>query len=200
MRLSITTPSTITGSNNRRLVNFTSLGLLLTTIAFASSIFTCQTFADVYVAPSGNDSAEGSRIKPLATLQAAIAVVRRSRDAGSAPRPDTIWLADGTYTIPQTLKLEGPRDSQITIRAAHQGKAILDASIALKESQFVRSQDSRLQNEVMGKVWECDLKKAEFSTRRSFRIVSMTPEAYSSFSATISGNQFRGGPMIETRR
>ncbi len=168
MRLSITTPSTITDSNNRRLANFTYIGLLLTTIALASSISVCEAFADVYVAPSGNDSAEGSRIKPLATLQAAVAVVRRSRDAGSVPRPVTIWLADGTYTIPQTLKLEGPRDSQITIRAAHHGKAILDASIALKESQFVRSQDPRLQKEVIGKVWECDLKKAGVQHAKKF--------------------------------
>ena len=48
--------------------------------------------ADVYVSNSGNDDNPGTRQKPFASLQKALAAVR---DAG----PGTIWLAEAEYYV-----------------------------------------------------------------------------------------------------
>jgi Right handed beta helix region len=61
--------------------------------------------ADLYVAPQGDDRADGSRARPLASLEAARDAVRRLR-ASAPSEAVTVWLAGGTYVRSASFVLE----------------------------------------------------------------------------------------------
>lgn len=89
---------------------------------------------DIFVSPSGDDTAAGTANRPLATLGAARDQARRSGKLGK--ESVTIHLADGTYFLRDTLVL-GPEDSgsaehPVTYRAQNEGKAVLSGGIPLK--------------------------------------------------------------------
>lgn len=89
---------------------------------------------DIYVSPSGDDTAAGTAERPLATLSVARDQARKSGKLGK--EPVTIHLADGTYFLRDTLVL-GPEDSgsaeyPVTYHAQNEGKAILSGGIPLK--------------------------------------------------------------------
>jgi len=57
--------------------------------------------ADLYVSPKGDDTADGSKDHPLATLA-------KARDAARGLSKDqeiTIWVAGGDYLFGESLKL-----------------------------------------------------------------------------------------------
>ncbi len=62
---------------------------------------------EVFVAPHGDDRADGSRARPLASLEAARDAVRRARTTSPA-EPVTVWLAGGTYQRSGSFVLEAP--------------------------------------------------------------------------------------------
>jgi hypothetical protein len=62
---------------------------------------------EIYVAPAGNDRNPGTKQSPLATLQQARDLARRTKKPGE---PLTIILRGGTYYLPATFILE-PEDS-----------------------------------------------------------------------------------------
>jgi len=76
---------------------------------------------DVYVSPRGSDANAGTREKPFATLQKALAAVR---GAG----PATVWLAEGEYRLTHGAALDGKhsgaKGAPLTIRseAAHKAR------------------------------------------------------------------------------
>ena len=53
-----------------------------------------------YVSPTGNDKNSGSKAEPFATLGAAQRTVRQV----AGREPVTVWLSEGTYYLPETLK------------------------------------------------------------------------------------------------
>ena len=55
--------------------------------------------AEIYIAPSGNDSNPGTIAQPIATLSHAQELAR----AASASGPVTVLLRDGTYYLPAPL-------------------------------------------------------------------------------------------------
>jgi hypothetical protein len=87
--------------------------------------------ADLFVAPSGNDSSSGTAGAPFQTLGAARDAARKVAGKEAV----TVHVADGVYYLPQTLGFT-PADSgtakcSVTYRAEHEGKAILSGGLKL---------------------------------------------------------------------
>ena len=88
---------------------------------------------DIYVAPSGNDSNDGSKQSPLATIAAAQDALRKSQTLGQ--KPCTVTLADGVYYLPEALVFT-PEDSgsatfPVVYRAQNQARAVLSGGLKL---------------------------------------------------------------------
>jgi hypothetical protein len=62
-----------------------------------------------FVSPAGSDSNPGSKEEPFMTIQRAQKAVRLQLSA-TKPEDITVWLADGTYFLSETLHF-GPEDS-----------------------------------------------------------------------------------------
>ncbi|GGM55209.1 sigma-70 family RNA polymerase sigma factor [Dactylosporangium sucinum] len=79
------------------------------------------TFADLYVAPGGSDSGDGTAGRPFATLGRAVAVVRPGQ---------TIALRGGTYrpTAPVTIGTSGDAQHRITLSAYGDEQPVIDAA------------------------------------------------------------------------
>ena len=82
---------------------------------------------EIHVAPTGDDQADGSEARPLATLTAARDRARASGRLGK--EPVVVRLADGIHFLKEPLRL-GPQDGgsaehPATWRAANEGRAIL---------------------------------------------------------------------------
>jgi Right handed beta helix region len=75
--------------------------------------------ADFYVAPKGDDTAAGTKEKPLATMEAARDAARK---AGAGPH--RIVVMPGDYFLAKPLALDA-RDSGLTLEAAGTGKVTL---------------------------------------------------------------------------
>jgi hypothetical protein len=96
------------------------LALLVVGPAFAAETV-------VHVAPTGDDAADGSRAKPVASLIGARDAVRRLRAAGKAG-PVRVVVADGTYRFAEPLVLTpedgGSTDAPIRYEAAPGAKPV----------------------------------------------------------------------------
>lgn len=63
---------------------------------------------EVFVAPTGSDSAPGTKAEPLKSLQGAVNRVREIRNSGHWPRGGvTVTFASGRYPIAETVTLDG---------------------------------------------------------------------------------------------
>ena len=89
---------------------------------------------DVYVAPTGNDTAEGTSVQPLASLSGARDYVRRSGKLGK--EPITVHLNDGTYFLSETFVLtaidSGTKDCPVTYQADHKDKVVISGGALLR--------------------------------------------------------------------
>lgn len=65
----------------------------------------CQKGTHIHVSPDGDDSADGSKGKPFATLERARTAVLAARE-----KPVTVWLGGGDYHLGRPFEL-GPADS-----------------------------------------------------------------------------------------
>ncbi len=82
--------------------------IVCTVIATPShKAFSAPAPASLYVSPDGNDTAPGTREKPVATIGRAQALAREVRKAG---KPVAVILRGGTYYLPGTLVF-APEDS-----------------------------------------------------------------------------------------
>ena len=88
---------------------------------------------DVYVAPTGNDTAEGTSQQPLASLTGARDYLRRSGKLGK--EPVTVHLNDGTYFLAETFVLtavdSGTKECPVTYQATNEGKVVISGGILL---------------------------------------------------------------------
>lgn len=125
----------------------------------------CDKGTHIHVAPSGNDAADGSRGKPLASIPQALAKAATEAKAG---RKATVWLADGDYAISEPLQLgaghSGTAGNPVVLRAQNPRKARLQGGRQLTASEFSPVTDpaalDRMRPEVRGKVLRLDLAKA----------------------------------------
>ena len=86
--------------------------------------------ADIYVSQEGADTNDGTASQPLATLAAAQTKARRYTGKESV----TVWVADGTYHLSQTLHFDGAdsgtADAPIIYRATAGAKVTLKGSLS----------------------------------------------------------------------
>lgn len=109
--------------------------LLILTGVVAGGVHAGEGTAYVHVAQGGDDSAPGTRDKPLATLTAARDRVRRMRTSGHAG-PVDVLVMPGTYHLAEPLRL-GPEDSgtpsgPTTYRATDAGAATLSGGVPIR--------------------------------------------------------------------
>jgi hypothetical protein len=105
-------------------------GMLLA-FGFIASVQVALSAADsneVHVAPAGDDAADGSRAKPVASLIGARDAVRRLRADGKAG-PVRVVVADGTYHMTEPLVLTpedgGTAEAPVRYEAAPGAKPVL---------------------------------------------------------------------------
>ena len=79
------------------------------------------TAVEFFIATDGNDGWEGTRLRPLATLEGARAAVRRVKQAGMPDGGVTVWLRGGVYPRAATFSLAaedtGAVDAPVVYRA-----------------------------------------------------------------------------------
>ena len=122
-------------------------------IALLLTSFAALHAAEFYISPSGNDQAAGTREAPFASVARGLEKLR-----GAQGKAGTLWLEDGVYRVGETLGLEA-KDEKITVRAVHEGKAVLDAGLHVEPEAMAVSDDARLDATARGKVVAMDLKK-----------------------------------------
>ena len=137
---------------------FVAISVLLFSVSMPA-----QAAVEIFVSPSGNDAAPGTREQPLRTLLAARDAARklRAKQAGGA----TIWLMEGRYTLSETLEFDandsGTPDLPLVIRATAQSNVVLDGGVAIEASAFRQVKDEvmlgRLSPKARGHVWAADL-------------------------------------------
>ena len=120
-----------------------------------------------FVATDGSDRNPGTQAQPFASLQRARDAIRELTGTGASPAGGvTVWVADGTYWLPESLTLKrgdgGTQESPIVYRAAHKGRAHLCGGRAIPSHAFepVHSADvlRRLDVSARGQVVRTDLK------------------------------------------
>lgn len=120
--------------------------------------------ADVYVSPKGDDTSDGSREHPHATLSAARNAVRKL----SKDQDVTVWIGGGEYHFDKPFRL-GVEDSgtaahPVTYRAVEGETPCLTGSRNLDAADFHPVTDpatlSRIPAILRGKIVELDLAKA----------------------------------------
>nr|MBC8328673.1 hypothetical protein [Planctomycetota bacterium] len=90
---------------------------------------------EVFVSPDGSDAADGSRARPFATLERAIAEL----ELRGGPRP-TLTLLDGSWSLDRGLRL-GPRHDGWTLRAAAGARPVLLGGLRLREPELLPVRD-----------------------------------------------------------
>jgi hypothetical protein len=121
--------------------------------------------ADVFVAPTGTDAADGSAEKPVATLRRALDRVREIRAAEPArDTPIEVELADGRYELAQTVEIagedSGTERSPTVIRSIAGGRAVLSGGRTVPQWLPVTDEAvvARLDPAARGHVVQADLK------------------------------------------
>ena len=132
-RFSMRQPSAIRRSTLAALV----LGLTAASFGIGGTPLTAPAqAADVYVAPTGTDAADGSADKPVATLRRALDRVReiRAAEPGRAT-PVVVEVADGRHELAATLVItpedSGTEASPTVIRAAAGARSVISGGRAV---------------------------------------------------------------------
>ena len=87
---------------------------------------------EVFVAPTGNDAADGTKDKPVATMARARDLARTSKQLG---QPTTVILRGGVYYLPDPLVLSsedsGSKESPVIWRTAEGEQAVISGGLKL---------------------------------------------------------------------
>ncbi len=119
----------------------------------------------VYVAPNGNDQADGSFRKPFATLERAREEINRHRNRNGTLPPGgaTVYLRGGTYAVTNTFTLtaadSGSYGAPVVYRAWGGEKPVFSGGVTLKSAARVSDPAvlRRLPDAAKGKVRMFDL-------------------------------------------
>ncbi|MEN6642686.1 MAG: right-handed parallel beta-helix repeat-containing protein [Armatimonadia bacterium] len=117
--------------------------LLLTLVLIPVSLFAQNT---LYVAPTGSDTAPGTRAAPLASLAGARDAVRKLKAAGPLTGPVTVLFAPGTYYLTEPV-LFTPEDSGTAtapIIYKAQGPVIFSGGAPLKDLKETKQGNLRV--------------------------------------------------------
>ena len=104
--------------------------------------------AELYVSSKGSDANPGTQAEPVATLERAREMV--SSLAGR--RPVTVFVADGTYYLPETLVFtpadSGSARNPVVYQAENEGKVVVSGGVPLKDLAWTTYRDGILQARV----------------------------------------------------
>jgi hypothetical protein len=134
-----------------------SLVVAAAAVCFLFVLTACT--APVYVTPTGDDDAPGTRRRPLASLRGARDAVRRLREAG--PTGDiTVWFAGGTYRLDETVVF-GPADSapdgsNVVYSALPGHCPVFSSGVRITGWRKLTSYPEALPAKVRGKVYVAD--------------------------------------------
>jgi len=154
----------------------------------------CQKGTHIHVSPDGDDSADGSKGKPFATLERARAAARL------AEKPVTVWLHGGTYDLRSPLELatadSGTAQDPLVIRAVDGEKPVLTGARKITAPDFVTVTDpqaaARLAPAARGKVVALDFSKTPVVHSKPF------PDVFTDFGG-IADLYFNGQRMTLAR-
>ncbi|MEJ5995015.1 L-rhamnose mutarotase [Pedobacter sp. Du54] len=119
--------------------------------------------ADIYVSLKGNDTNAGTKIKPVATLNAAIRIARELRRVNDASIKGGIRInvEEGFYQLYEAVKLRpedsGTASSPTSIAAVPGRQVILSGGQSLKNWKKVIGKVNGLSQNAQGKVWAADV-------------------------------------------
>ncbi len=95
--------------------------IFLVFILFSTGIVAQPPGLKIYVSPSGNDNAPGTREQPLSTLTGALEKLKELKREESQPTPVEVIVADGTYYLNEPLRfnpaMSGSPVSPVVIKA-----------------------------------------------------------------------------------
>ena len=121
---------------------------------------------EFYVAPTGNDSNPGTKIRPVATLQRARDAIRSLKETGSLPGGAyRVWVRGGSYFFRSPLVLAAEDSGTQTAPIAYQAAAGEEVRLTRgKEvTGFVAVTDEailgRMDSSCRGNVLQADLRK-----------------------------------------
>ncbi|MEQ2008390.1 MAG: right-handed parallel beta-helix repeat-containing protein [Limisphaerales bacterium] len=130
--------------------------------AFAASLNLLA--ADLFVAPSGNDSHSGTKAEPLASLAGARDAIRKLKQGGSLKEAVIVHFSAGTYLLERTVNFtqadSGTETAHITYRAQAGATVRLTGGREVTGWQPVTDQAAlgRLAPEARGRVVVADLR------------------------------------------
>lgn len=131
-----------------------------------SSTVTSDTAVTIYVSASGDDTADGTKEKPFATVQAAIDHASAIKD-----KDVVISVGDGVYTVSQSVAIPGERPKSLTIIGSE--KSVISGGIMISGSDFEKPDDeisARLQESVKDNIVSVDLKKYGYDAEKFARL------------------------------
>jgi len=137
-----------------------SVLILVSNVSFSQNIF---------VAPSGNDSGNGAKKTPFATVERALEEIANARSKGQMQRP-TINLRAGVYPIHHTLKLDD-KFSNINIQAYQKEKVIFFGGVSIPVNAIESISASKINSSTDEKVYEVNLKKVGITDYGKIRYV-----------------------------
>ena len=144
---------------------FFRLASLVLNFALLLTFSSCQRSTDIYVVADVEATGDGSKGRPMASLEQALA---KAAAAAKEGRKATVWLADGDYAIDAPLALDaahsGQADNPVVIRAIHPRKARFTGGRKLAAADFTPANSAgeleRMRPEVRGRILCLDLEKA----------------------------------------
>ena len=117
--------------------------------------------AEVFVAPDGDDAADGTAGHPVATLSRARDLVRQLR--ARTPGAIVVRVGAGEYLVDETFTLtaeDGGAEGAPVVYRAEGGKAVFYGGRRLRDFRIVTDEGvlASLPEEARGRVYECDLR------------------------------------------
>lgn len=133
----------------------------------ALSATSCLGALEVHVSPAGDDANPGTKGRPVATLQAARALVRKQKAATGLPKVGvTVWIRAGQYDQREPFVLSeedsGTAEAPVVWRGEAQGRVSISGGRSIPASKFRKLTDprvaARLPREASGHVLQVDLR------------------------------------------
>ena len=112
---------------------------------------------NIFVAPGGNDSGNGAKKNPFATVERALEEIAKLKGEGQMQQP-TINLRAGVYPIHHTLKLDD-KFSNINIQAYQKEKVIFFGGISIPVNKIESINASEINSNTDKKIYKVNCKK-----------------------------------------
>ena len=132
----------------KKLIAIILSAVMLTAVMPAAVFATPAEKGVVYVAPNGNDGADGSIEHPLATIKAARDKVRQLKQSGKYTGGYTVYLRGGEYNMTHGVEFtkedSGTKEAPVTYRAYKDETVTVIGGVSIKGSQFVKVTDEAL--------------------------------------------------------